>query len=186
MKDTAATMTAHRAKYRVLGTNDDASSCCCCGREGLKRVVWLQPMNEHGEDDGAPVHFGTMCAAKASGWGYSSRSDSERRILREEAASVKHYRELVTAAIKRLVQSGNVAQTRVAFSFDWKRATWNYGYIYTLPGDPIVAMSAPEVQQSEIKSAKARLREKYPLLEALDRNLTVFEMRQRLGATDGR
>lgn len=183
MKQPTPTLTEHRAKYRVLGTNDEASSCCCCGREGLKRVVWLQPLNEHGDDDGVPVHFGTMCAAKASGWGYSSRDDAARRILREEAVSVKHYRELASSAIKGLVQAGAVVQTRAAFNFDWKPGTWSYGYIYTLPGDPIIRLATPEAQQAEIRAAKARLREKYPLFDALDRNLTVFEMRQRLATT---
>jgi hypothetical protein len=175
-------MIGHRAKYRVLGTNDDASSCCCCGREGLKRVVWLQPLTEQGEDDGVPVHFGTMCAAKASGWGYSSRDDAARRIAREEAAAVKHYRELCSAAMKSLVRSGAVAQSRVAFGFDIKLAVWNYGYIYTLPGDSIVNMADPFTQRDEIKAAKARLRAKYQVFDALDRNLTVFEMRTVLSA----
>jgi hypothetical protein len=29
-------------RVKVLGVNDDRSSCQCCGREGLKRVVWLE------------------------------------------------------------------------------------------------------------------------------------------------
>ena len=49
--------------YRYLGCNDEEDSCCQCGRQGLKRVVWLQPLNDAGEPDGDPAHFGTTCGA---------------------------------------------------------------------------------------------------------------------------
>jgi hypothetical protein len=48
-------------RIKVLGINDDRSSCQCCGREGLKRVVWLEI------DGGEPVHYGTSCAALVAG-----------------------------------------------------------------------------------------------------------------------
>lgn len=184
MNNNSLNLVASRAKYRVLGTNDDASDCLCCGRQGLKRVVWLQPLADDGDDDGQPVHFGTMCAARACGWGYSSRDDAARRIVREEAEAVKHYRGIVSAAMKALIQDGFVVQTRVAYGFNWKSADWNYGYIYTLPGDPIIRAVTPEAQRAEVPAAKARLRAKYPLFEATERNLTVFEMRERLAAIE--
>ena len=44
--------------YKILGVNDDKDFCSCCGKQGLKRVVWLED-NRNGEVN----HFGTHCAA---------------------------------------------------------------------------------------------------------------------------
>jgi hypothetical protein len=54
--------------YKLVGTNDDQDSCCCCGRSGLKRVMWLVPLDEDGNPAGEPEHYGTSCAAKMLGW----------------------------------------------------------------------------------------------------------------------
>ncbi|CAB3894334.1 hypothetical protein N7638_17440 [Achromobacter mucicolens] len=53
------------SRFAVLGVTDDRDFCQCCGRQGLKRVVWI----EDGES-GAVRHFGTTCAtAPAKGFG---------------------------------------------------------------------------------------------------------------------
>lgn len=44
--------------YKLLGVNDDKDFCSCCGKQGLKRVVWMED-NRTGEVN----HFGTHCAA---------------------------------------------------------------------------------------------------------------------------
>jgi len=44
---------------RYLGTSDDVTTCDCCGRANLKSTVGLSI------DDGDPVYFGVVCAAKA-------------------------------------------------------------------------------------------------------------------------
>jgi hypothetical protein len=166
-------------KYRVLGTNDDASDCCCCGRQGLKRVVWLQPLNEDGEECGEPVHFGRVCGARAAGWGYGSDAGRiERRIRAEELASRKHYGAQVSSMIGALVKSGVVVATRVACGFDWRSASHTYGHIYTLPNDPISAMSDPVKQTAAIGEAKSRLRAAYPMFRAMDENLNASQLRE--------
>jgi hypothetical protein len=166
------------AKYRVLGSNDDASSCLCCGREGLKRVVWMQPLDQDGNDEGGPVHFGTVCAGKAAGWGYGGNRDAcERRAIKEEVAAMKHYAALASAAVARLVASGVVIAARVAFRFDWKSGTHSYGYIYTLPSDPITSIDDPVSQAAEIKDAKARLRAVYPIFRICDEHLSAMALR---------
>lgn len=53
------------AQYKALGTTTDHTTCCCCGKQGLKKTVILQFFNEHGDDEGAPVYYGTTCATKA-------------------------------------------------------------------------------------------------------------------------
>lgn len=45
-------------RYQVLGVNDDKDFCQCCGKEGLKRVVWIEDT-----ETGEIRHFGTTCAA---------------------------------------------------------------------------------------------------------------------------
>lgn len=166
------------AKFRVLGENDDASDCCCCGRQGLRRVVWLQPLDEDGEDCGSPVHFGRVCGARAAGWGYGSDAGRIDRRIREEAAKArKHYETKASETLRGLVTAGFVVQTRVAYAFDWKSATHAYGYIYTLPGDGIGAIADPVQQQAEIKNAKARLRERFPIFRTIDERLSVDELR---------
>lgn len=171
------TATVNQAKYRVLGSNDDHSECCCCGRQGLKRVVWMQPLDEDGNEEGEPVHFGVICAAKAAGWGYGNRSDAQRRIDRERAETTKFYGGKCSARIQQIIDSGSLVKSRVAFAFNWKSATHSYGYIYTLPSDPIIRIQDPVAQQAEIKSAKERAREQFPILAWLDRISTIAEMR---------
>lgn len=166
------------AKYRILGTNDDASECCCCGRQGLKRVVWLQPLDEHGEEYGEPVHFGRVCGARAAGWGCGSDAGRiERRIRAEELASRKHYGAIVSGMIGDLVKSGAVVATRVVCGFDWRSASHTYGHIYTLPNDPISAIFDPVKQAAEIGEAKSRLRAAYPLFRVMDENLNAAQLR---------
>lgn len=53
------------SRFQILGVNDDRDSCECCGKQGLKRVVWIQD-NELSEIK----HFGTVCATQpAKGFG---------------------------------------------------------------------------------------------------------------------
>lgn len=49
------------SRFQVLGVNDDRDFCECCGKQGLKRVVWIQD-NELCE----VKHFGTVCATQPS------------------------------------------------------------------------------------------------------------------------
>lgn len=47
------------ATYKILGVNDDKDFCSCCGKQGLKKVVWLEHL-----ESSEVNHFGTSCAAK--------------------------------------------------------------------------------------------------------------------------
>lgn len=173
--------TATQAKFRVLGTNDDKSDCLCCGRHGLKSVVWLQPLDDHGEDCGEPVHFGRVCGARAAGWGYGSdRSRIDRSIAAEERKACDHYYAKAREVMAGLESSGAVVRTRVALGFDWKPATYTYGHIFTLAGDPIGAILDPVCQQAEIKNAKARLRAAHPIYRVCDERLTATQLRELL------
>lgn len=53
------------ARFAVLGVTDDRDFCQCCGRQGLKRVVWIED-----RESGVVQHFGTTCAtAPVKGFG---------------------------------------------------------------------------------------------------------------------
>lgn len=178
------TTTAQSAKFRVLGINDDASDCCCCGRQGLRRVVWLQPLDHDGEECGEPVHFGRVCGARAAGWGYGSDTGRiERRIREEEAKARKHYADEAGRVMDRLIAEGLVVKTRVACGFDWKSATHTYGYIYTLPNDSIARITEPSQQQAEIRGAKDRLRSAYPIFRTLDERVDLLTFRSLIAGT---
>ena len=67
-------------KYRIVGINDDQDSCLCCGRTGLKRVVWMIPLDVDGNADGTPEHYGTSCAARIAGYAYPTSAAAKRKI----------------------------------------------------------------------------------------------------------
>lgn len=46
------------ATYKILAVNDDKDFCQCCGKQGLRRVVWVD------RDNTEILHLGTTCAAK--------------------------------------------------------------------------------------------------------------------------
>lgn len=56
-----ACTTPAKGTYRVLSVNDDRDFCECCGRQGLKRVVWIEDV-----EAGDIKHFGTTCATTPS------------------------------------------------------------------------------------------------------------------------
>lgn len=63
---------------RFLGTTDDVTTCDCCGRADLKSTVAL-------DVDGAVVHYGSDCAARAIGRSAkdvraATRAADQRRI----------------------------------------------------------------------------------------------------------
>lgn len=67
-------------QVQVLGTADNVNACECCGRTGLKHTVALSI------DSGAPVYFGVVCAAKASGRNVEA-IESEAKIAERHAAA---------------------------------------------------------------------------------------------------
>lgn len=49
--------------YEALGTTDTETTCELCGRADLKSTVALRDI-----EAGTVVHFGSDCAARATGW----------------------------------------------------------------------------------------------------------------------
>lgn len=79
---------------RFLGTTDEVDTCDCCGRTGLKSTVALSI------DDGEPVHFGVVCAARAlsrpareirSESSKADRERAERAAAERKAAFDAHF-----------------------------------------------------------------------------------------------
>lgn len=66
------------SRFQILGVNDDRDFCDCCGKQGLKRVVWIQD-NELGEIK----HFGTSCATQpAKGFGPAVEREIKSAVRR--------------------------------------------------------------------------------------------------------
>ena len=67
-------------KFRMVGITDDANECSCCGRQDLKRVVWMVPLDPDGNPEGEAAPYGTSCAATLLGYAYPKSSTSKRKI----------------------------------------------------------------------------------------------------------
>lgn len=180
--------TSKQAKYRVMGENDDASECACCGRTGLKRVVWMQPLDEDGNEVGEAVPFGRVCGAKAAGWGYGSSSDIDRRIVKELKETAKHYNALASKAIRELEQAGKIVLRELAYAVSHPSPSWygtpatgySRGFCYVLPGDPILEMT-PGLQVIELDKAVARMTEAYPICKWMRSGLKLEQLIEMLG-----
>jgi CMP-N-acetylneuraminic acid synthetase len=62
------------SRFLVKGVNDEKDSCECCGRQGLKRVVWIEDTETN-----EIKHFGTTCALKPAK-GFASDAEIKRAI----------------------------------------------------------------------------------------------------------
>lgn len=69
--------------FKVRGENEDVNTCECCGRQGLKKTIVLEYI-ENGELTGEVTYFGTTCAAKAAGWTTKYVKDEVKAIQAEE------------------------------------------------------------------------------------------------------
>lgn len=166
------------AKFRVMGTNDDASHCECCGRQGLRRVVWMQPLDEDGNEVGVPIPFGRVCAAKAAGWGYGSASAIEVKIRKELIATRKHYESLASLKIKRLVDDGELYVARIAYGFDMRSATYSFGCVYVLREDASAFGADLAAHREILKQCHARRDAKYPVCKYMHENLPIDDLKR--------
>ncbi|EKJ7938218.1 hypothetical protein L5559_006042 [Pseudomonas aeruginosa] len=67
------------SRYQFLGINDDKSHCECCGKQGLKRVVWIEDTETN-----EIRHFGTTCAmSPAKGFMLDAAIKAEIRRLEQ-------------------------------------------------------------------------------------------------------
>ena len=89
--------------YRIMGTDDSEDTCSCCGRQGLKRVVWVAPLDPDGGIEDSPAPYGTTCAARLLGYTYSSAKEAvgvkklveSEAVLAEVRARVETYQNLL-------------------------------------------------------------------------------------------
>jgi len=73
-------------KYKVVGVNDDRSFCECCGKQGLKRVVWIENTETHDVK-----HFGTTCATSPDK-GFGVEKDIKEAVRKFENQQSAIYR----------------------------------------------------------------------------------------------
>lgn len=78
-----------------LGTTDEVDTCDCCGRTGLKSTVALA------FDDGAPVYYGVVCAARAL--------NVAAKLVRSESRRADEARAASEAAARRAAHEATVA-----------------------------------------------------------------------------
>jgi hypothetical protein len=64
--------------FKILGISDDVTVCGCCGKSNLKKTVAL-------DHDGAVVHYGTDCAARAL---LGKKTSGNRKIIEHRALAV--------------------------------------------------------------------------------------------------
>jgi hypothetical protein len=76
-----------KQQFRVMGVNDDVDYCGHCGKTGLKRVVWLAPVDADGTVCGEAAPYGTTCAWWALNGEKLTRSNA--RIEREISARLQ-------------------------------------------------------------------------------------------------
>ena len=55
-------------QYTLKGINSDTETCEKCGKTGLKRVMWLEVLDEEGNGTGSVIPMGTCCGAKSLGF----------------------------------------------------------------------------------------------------------------------
>jgi hypothetical protein len=59
--------TTQTPRFRYLGTTDVTHVCEKCGKDELRKVVMIVPLDAEGNDDGEPAYYGSTCAARALG-----------------------------------------------------------------------------------------------------------------------
>ena len=69
--------------FKIVGINSDTDTCECCGKTGLKKVVWLNRMENGATVETVP--FGVNCAAMAMKtcgaakvWTLAQQADADR------------------------------------------------------------------------------------------------------------
>lgn len=132
--------------FKVMGVNDDVDYCGHCGKTGLKRVVWLAPLDADGTVVGEAAPYGTTCAAWALNITNEKVSHSNARIDRAIA----------------LLQEQSVNEHIAAL-----RKGWIVLGQYLVPPDSDFSKPTPEL----LAARDAR----YPVLGYLNGKLTVAD-----------
>ena len=77
---------------KFLGTSDEVDVCECCGKKGLKSTVALSV------DDGEPMYFGVVCAARALKCGVKEVRAANKAADDAKAAAERAARQAAEAA----------------------------------------------------------------------------------------
>ncbi len=111
-------------RFKVKGVNDEKDTCECCGKEGLKRVVWIE------DTETLEVrHFGTTCAANPAK-AYGLKREIAKAVRDFEAAASKAKRDARNAAI-----SAACADAVESYAGEWVDKTFESGRSYRVPAD---------------------------------------------------
>ena len=70
-------------RYRLLGVNQDQDTCSHCGKQNLKKVVWLQAIDQDGSEVGGPEPVGANCAARMLRYVHGRTADTVLRRAEE-------------------------------------------------------------------------------------------------------
>jgi len=68
---------------RIVKITDEFDTCSCCGRQGLKRVAMVQPLDACGNPEGYPYPMGMTCAANNCGFGKVTQAKATKIIETE-------------------------------------------------------------------------------------------------------
>lgn len=140
-------------KFKLIGTNDEADTCCCCGKSGLKRVVWLVPLDVDGNPEGEAEHYGTSCAARMLGWSHATSAKAKKAI---EVLADSASRETVREAVSKIRAE--------------HCAIYN-GMHFVLKSD-LTALTEGEIN---IQAAIKHVRSAFPITRYFDGNMSLKE-----------
>lgn len=141
-------------KFRLVGINDDAHTCSCCGRDNLKRVIWLVPLDADGNPEGEAIPYGTSCGAKALGWGHPTSRATKTKLEGDAfVAMVKLVEDTTSSLIKRYLTRG----------------TGKYA-CYLIPPTYVGPLARGEITLEQAIALREKL---HPLFARLSNKLTI-------------
>lgn len=88
-------------KYQLKGINSDSEVCENCGKNGLKRVMWLEALDADGNGTGNVMPVGTTCGAALLG--VSGQFSSPEQVA-EAAEKKNRLAEIIETAKKMSVE----------------------------------------------------------------------------------
>lgn len=137
-------------RFVVRGVNDDESHCMCCGKEGLKRVVWIEDMQT-----GKLSHYGTTCAV-AKEKGFMADEEIKREVRKfdkeqQELARKAYYAECDVIGDKCRATKDELYAQRGGL---YKQVTSALnGRVFTIPADSVLMDRCHEEAFSGYKAA---------------------------------
>lgn len=93
-----------KMKYRIKGINDEHDTCDLCGKAGLKRVVWLAPLDRDGQETADPSPYGVCCAAELLRLPWGAKKNRDYIESKHRQCLVERW----TDHRKRLIEDGTL------------------------------------------------------------------------------